>query len=37
MEDKKDPMSQLIEDYEDYLIPSFNELWGLVDIEYNKL
>jgi len=37
MEDKKDPVSQLIEDYEDFLTSSFNELWSLVDIEYDKL
>lgn len=36
MEDKN-PVSELIESYESYLKSSFEELWGSVKIEYDKL
>lgn len=36
MEDKN-PISELIETYESYLKSSFEELWGSVKIEYDKL
>lgn len=36
MEDKN-PVVELIESYESYLKSSFEELWGSVKIEYDKL
>ena len=35
--DNKDPIQDLIESYENYLITSFEEIWEKVDIEYDKL
>lgn len=36
MEDN-DSIIEFLESYEDYLVSSFNELWSLVNIEYDKL
>lgn len=33
----KDYFMQFIQEYENYLISSFNELWGAIEIESNKL